>query len=784
MSSGRFGFLQRTPLQRRLALAGALLLFLGTLTLVGAGMAYWFLSRDLPSADALRRYAPAQTTHIIDRNGELIGEVFSERRSVVPLSRVPRVLVLSVLAAEDADFYHHGGMDMPSIARVLIKAAISGKATQGGSTITQQVVKNLLLTPEKTLTRKLKELILAQRLEENLSKDEILSLYLNDINFGHGRYGVQEASRYYFGKDVDALDLADASLIAGIPQSPSFLSPRTHPDAARRRQAFVLDQLEQKRALYWDDLPLEEIEKARKQLPKLAPVIDVSTRAPEIAHLAKLELIEAVGEEAARKGGFRVTTTVDLALQAAARKALQEGLREVDARHGRTAPFKEPMASAKELKKIELGADAKEARAALRIGGTYDAVVSGASDARYLSLSIDGVVARADLQLLTRFNPKQLDATAFAKRGVRMRVSVLALPEKGPVEVRPMLGPEGAVLLLDPRTREVLAMVGGYEAQIGFNRAHQALRQPGSTFKPLVYALGIKSRKLTPATMLIDAPGVFDQYKPGNFETWSHEGAVRLRHGVAQSINLVAVRVIDELGPAAVVSFAKQLGITSALEPSLALALGSSEVRLSELTNAYATFAAGGRFAPIKVIQKVTKSDGTAVKMPSRVATNDVMSPAEVYVTTSLLQSVVEQGTGTRAKQLGFPAAGKTGTSNQARDVWFVGYTTRRVAGVWIGFDDHRTLGSKESGGKSAVPIWVDTMKAAHQGMQPEPFAMPSGVVNALIDPASGKLAFEGQSDAMDEVFLEGTVPTDVARPPDVADPTTFIMEQLGGSAP
>jgi penicillin-binding protein 1A len=768
---------------RYLALAAALLLFFSTVTLVGIAITFWVLSRDLPSADALRRYSPAQTTHILDRNGELIGEFFSERRTVVPLSRVPRVLVLSVLAAEDADFYHHGGMDVPSIARVVIKAVLSGKATQGGSTITQQVVKNLLLTPEKTLTRKLKELILAQRLEQNLSKDEILSLYLNDINFGHGRYGVQEASRYYFGKDVEALSLAEASLIAGIPQSPSFLSPRSHPEAARKRQAFVLDQLEQKRALYWDDLPLEEIERARKQLPKLAPVIDVSTRAPEVTQLAKLELIEAVGEDAARKGGFRVTTTVDLSLENAARKALQTGLSELDARHGRTAPFKEPIASAKELKKLETPSGShKDARTGLRIGATYDAVVLGADGPNQLSLSINGVRARADLARLTRFNPKQLSAGAFARRGVRMRVSVLALPETGPVDVKPMLGPEGAVIVLDPRTREVLAMVGGYDAQVGFNRAHQALRQPGSTFKPIVYALGIKSRKLTPATMLIDAPGVFDQYKPGNFETWSYEGAVRLRHGVAQSINLVAVRVIDELGPDAAVSFAKQLGITSTLEPSLALALGSSEVRLSELTNAYATFAAGGRFAPFKVVQKALKNDGTPVKMPARGAPADVMSPAEVYVTTSLLTSVVEQGTGTRAKALGFPAAGKTGTSNQARDVWFIGYTTRRVAGVWIGFDDHRTLGSKESGGKSAVPIWVETMKAAHQDMQPEPFAMPSGVVSTLIDPASGKLAFEGQSDAIDEVFLEGTVPTEVARPPDVADPTTFIMEQLGGA--
>lgn len=668
---------------RVLTLVGALTLFAVTLGATLAAGVLWYYSRGLPDAESLKKYAPPQTTRILDRHGELLGELFAERRTVVPMERIPRVLVLSVLAAEDADFYHHGGMDLPGMARILWKAVIHGRATQGGSTITQQVVKNLLLTPERTLSRKLKELILARRIEQELTKDEILFLYLNQINFGHGRYGVQEAARFYFDKDVDHLTLAEASLIAGIPQSPSNLSPRSHPEAAKRRQGFVLDQLEKKHDLYWDDLPLEEITRARKALPALSPLPDLTERAPELFQIAKQQLIEAVGEKAATAGGYTVTTTLDLSLERKARQALRKGIDELTQRQGKRA--------------------------------------------------------------------------------------------KG--------HPEGAVLVLDTRTREVLAMVGGYDAVSGFNRATQAERQPGSTFKPVVYALGLKSRKFTPATQVIDAPGVFDQYRPGNYETWSYAGPVRLRHGLSQSINLVAIRVIEELTPPAVISFAQQLGITSKLEPSLPLALGASVVRLSELTNAYATFAAGGRFVPLKMIKKILDAKGKNVSLPSKEPPRDVLTAAESYVMTSLLTSVVQEGTGARAKVLERPIAGKTGTSNQARDAWFVGYTAQLAGGVWVGYDDDRALGAKESGGKTALPIWIEVMKEAHHDKKALPFAVPSGVTTVRIDPATGLLAYENQADAIDEVFLDGTVPTQVARPPDVADPTTYMMEQLGVAA-
>jgi penicillin-binding protein 1A len=768
---------------RMVLLALALIAFLATLAALIFGGTLWYFGRDLPSGDGLRRYQPPQITRIVDRNGVSIGEMFSERRTVVPMKRIPRVLVLSVLAAEDADFYHHSGMDLPSMLRVLVKAVLHGRATQGGSTITQQVVKNLLLTPERTLARKVKELILARRIEQTLSKDEILFLYLSHINFGHGRYGVQEAARYYFNKDVSALNLNEASLIAGIPQSPSRLSPRTSFEAARRRQMFVLDQLEKKRSLYWEDLPLAEIERARKTPPTLSPPDDAENVAPELVQLAKQQLIETVGEERAARGGFTLVTTLDVAMQKRAREALRTGLIQLDARQSKQAPLENPRVTDKQLAAAESAAKADApGRKQLRVGGTYDALVLSTHNAEQLRLSIDGVLAEAAVAKAARFNPKQLNALQFAKPGVKVRATVDALPEKGPVVARVALGPEGAVMVVEPRSREVLALVGGYEAGHGFNRATQALRQPGSTFKALVYALAIKSRKYTPATVVIDAPGAYDKYKPSNYETWSYEGPVRVRHGLAQSINSVAVRMADDLGPEQVASFAQQLGITSPLEPTLSIALGASEVRLSELTNAYTTFAAGGRFGPLRLIKRILDSQGQSLKLKGAGETRDVLSAAEAYVTTQILTSVVEEGTGARAKALGRPAAGKTGTSNQARDAWFVGYTPTLVASVWVGYDDHRPLGPKEGGGRSALPIWIDLMKGAHGDKKPEAFPVPVGIVTARIDKATGLLAYEGEKDAYEEVFLEGTAPTQTARAPDVADPTTFMMEQLGAS--
>jgi penicillin-binding protein 1A len=744
---------------------------------------FWHYGKDLPDVSVLRHHEPPQVTRVLDRNGELIDEIFTERRTVVPMERVPRVLVLAVLAAEDADFYRHEGLDYPGIARALFRHLVTGRRLQGTSTITQQLVKNLLLSPERSFERKIRELILARRIERAYSKDEILGFYLNSINYGHGRYGVQEAARFYFGKDVSELTLAEATLIAGIPQQPARLSPRTHPEAARRRQRYVLDQLEQKRAEYWPDLSLEEIRQARQTPVRLAPLRETGERAPEVVAIARRVLRERVGAERANKGGYTIHTSIDLGLQRKARGALREQLLAIDERNGLRAPYAAAVRNGR-------GAPRPPARVdRLVVGRTYDAVVTGSNDATgTIELDLAGHRAVADVRDAARWNPQGLPPSRFALRGARLRASVQRNPDpdepSAVAEARLELGPEGAVVVIDPRTRDVLALVGAAEpvAQ-GFDRATQAVRQPGSTFKPIVYARAIQTRRFTPASLVLDAPEVFDQWRPQNYETWRYQGAVRLREALAQSINLVAVRVLVELTPADVVSFAQRLGITTALDPTLALALGASDVRPIELTNAYATFAAAGRWEEPRVVRRIVGPDGSEVPLPEPAPGRDVLTPAEAFVVTSMLTSVVQTGTAVAAKRLRRPAAGKTGTSNDARDAWFVGYTPEVVCGVWIGYDDRRPLGRRESGARTALPVWIAVMEHASSGRPVVDFPMPAGVSTARIDPATGLLARPGAAASIEEVFLDGTAPTEFAGDPEVADTSTFLIEQIGASA-
>ena len=741
----------------------------------------WYYGRDLPSVAKLKNYEPLQVTRIVDRNNALIDEIYTERRTVVPLTKVPRVLILSVLAAEDADFYRHEGLDYPGLLRAVARSVITGRRISGTSTITQQIVKNLILSPERSIARKVKELLLARRLEQQYSKDEILTLYLNTINYGHGRYGVEEGSLYYFGKHVGDLTLAEASLMAGVPQAPTYLSPRTHPEAARRRQMFVLGQLQKKRAQYWPDLPIADIQAAIDRPVALAPPHEEGENAPEIVSLVRSQLTQLVGADALKKGGFVVHTTLDLAMQKAARDSLQNGLTKIDLRRGTKAPFRAPAHHDTARYDPKL--------APLVAGRTYDAIVAATDDAsNTIELSVEGRRGVANLAEHARFNPQHLPPSRFIDRGVKVRAFVdrAADPSEpdSPASVHIDFGPEGAVIVIDPRTRDVLALVGGYEMRSGFDRALSAVRQPGSSFKPIVYGAAIQSRKYTPATLVLDAPGVFDQYKPQNFETWTSQGAVRLREALAQSINLVAVRVTQDIGPPAVVELAQKLGISTMLDPSLALALGASAVKPIELVNAYATFAAAGVYATPRFISRIETASGKDVVLPEVPAPREVLTAAEAYVVTSMMTSVVDHGTAVGAKKLERPVAGKTGTSNEARDTWFVGFTADLVCGVWVGFDDERSLGKKESGAKAALPIWVDTMLIAERNRPVVEFPVPSGINTVRIDPASGSLAPADQENAIEEIFLEGTEPREVAVSPDALDTANALMEQLTGTKP
>jgi len=415
------------------------------------------------------------------------------------------------------------------------------------------------------------------------------------------------------------------------------------------------------------------------------------------------------------------------------------------------------------------------------MGRTYLAKVTATDDdAARIRLDVAGHPAIVRMRDVARYNPSGMPASKFAQKGGLLPVSIVHMgSEDDPAVARMERGPEGAIVVIEPRSRDVLALVGGYAAQSGFNRATQAIRQPGSTFKPIVYARAIQSRRFTAASLVVDAPAVYDEWKPQNYEEWNYQGAVRLREALARSINMVAIRVVEDVGVHEVAEFARLDGISTKLEEDMALALGASGVRPIELTNAYATFAAGGRWEPPRLVTRIVAPDGSEVPLEPQEPARDVMDPAEAYVITSMLRSVVREGTGTPAQRLERPVVGKTGTSNEARDAWFVGYSPTVVAGVWVGFDDSRPLGRRETGTRTALPIWIDVMEAADETPKSTDFAMPSGLITARIDPSSGLLAYEGQEDSIDELFLLGTAPVEVARPPDVADPNMFLMEQF-----
>jgi penicillin-binding protein 1A len=737
-----------------------------------AGM-FWVYGSDpnLPRIADLKDYKPKQTTRILAADGKVVGELYVERRTYVPIDQIAPIMLQAAIDAEDADFRSHSGISVVGMLRALWVDVRTGRSRQGASTITQQVVKTFLLTPEKTVKRKLQEILLARRLEQALTKDEILALYLNQIYFGHGRYGVEEAARFYFGKRALDLDAGEAAMLAGLPQSPERLSPFKHPDAAKARQTYVLEQmahhghLPEAEAQRLIDAPITIIKNPE-------PYLDV---APEWVELVKRELEKRYGPDAATMG-LTVQTTLDVGLQQAARAALEQGLRDLDARHGyRGAEARLKPADA--VAKIK--ALTKELGGAPKVGETYAAVVTEVSDAaQTLSVDLGGWTGVVGLEGADgRLNPQH------KKPSERFAAGDLVHVRLAPEVVKPHacaleLGPQAAMVVIDPTNRHVLAVVGGYDFQVGaFDRALRAKRQPGSSFKPYLYATALDSGQYTPATVMNDAPEVYDQWKPKNYEHEGYRGPVRLRVALAHSINAVAVRLMHEIGPPKVVELAHALGIQEELPAELSLALGSGVVTPLEHTNAYATFAAGGQYAPPVFITAVA---GTP---EAPVAPIQVLRPEIAYLTTALMESVIDEGTATAAKKLKRELAGKTGTSNSGKDAWFVGFAPDLVAGVWVGFDDTRVLGRGEAGAKAALPIWIDFMKTALRARAPKSFVAPSGVVTARIDKRTGLLAAAGEAEAdvMNEVFLAGTVPTETAPAPGEVDPSTLMVEQTGG---
>jgi penicillin-binding protein 1A len=764
-------------------LGGLLLAALGAATLA---FVFWRYGSDpaLPTLQSIGDYQPRQVTRIAARDGRIIGELFTERRTYVPYEQIPELVTHAFIAAEDANFFQHEGLDYVGMLRAALINLRSGETKQGASTITQQVVKTFVLNPERTYRRKIQEIILARRLEQSLSKEDILSLYLNQIYYGHGRYGVLEAARYYFGKELDDLNAGEAAMLAGLVQAPEHISPRkpANRERAKRRQQYVLEQmvhrgyLSEDEARKWINEPIRIV---KEPFPHLGI-------APEWISVARQDLVDMHGEERLETLGGQVVTTVDLAIQEAAREALRKGLREYDARRGYGRP----------VKRLEADKIAAEVtRLAKRLpksgpkhGEDYLAVVRevhAADGEMVVDLGDWRAAVRVSGDGDPRYNPegKPLDQRFRAGDVVRVMLPRQA-PETPPrhAERSAVLasGPEGAVVVLDPDTREVRALVGGYEVEVaGFDRATQARRQPGSTFKPVVYAAALATGRYTPATIVNDAPEVYNLWKPKNYKEGAFEGPVRLRHALAKSINTVAIRVLHDIGPETVVDLARRMGISSKLPTELSLALGSGEVSPLELTNAFATLAAGGAAAPPRLVHEL-RGMRSAPDQPAIPPAEQVLPPEVAYVALDMMTSVITEGTGTAAADLGMPVAGKTGTSNESRDAWFIGMTPGFAVGVWIGFDDNRPLGDRESGGKTALPVYIELMKQIGKNERTAQWPRPANVTPVLVDKVTGLLAPEGapEGSAYTEVFVTGTEPKEWAPAPGEATADTFVTDE------
>ncbi len=756
----------------------------------GAAGVLWYYGRDLPKLNRIEDYRPPQASKILDAGGEILAIVGPERRTVVAFEDIPRVMIHAVIAAEDADFYRHKGLDYPGMVRALLALLRHGRITQGGSTITQQLVKTLVLSPERKLRRKVKEIILARRLESDLTKDEILHLYLNQIYLGHGTYGVEEASLYYFGHPAKELQLHEAALLAGLIQSPERLSPIRHPDAARARRSYVLREMvkcgyiDQATATRVDHMPLG----ASRHLPEFYGI------APEAVEQAKARIRTELGKDELERGGLRVHTTIVARMQAAARRAVERGLDAVDRRqHVASVRHPKPKAAARILEKQV----SRRRGRAPRPGRVILGVVRSVAGQAYLLDLGGGYEGELPFDSLTRYlDPKKRrgkkrrarPAGELFRPGDLLRVMVLERSKDGPARLAPALGPEAALVAIDPETRGVLAMVGGDPRVPGrFNRAVNALRQPGSSFKPFVYiaALGLRRPDLTLATLIDDSPQVYIQvdgreWAPKNYDG-KYRGPMRMREGLIHSVNMVAIKLMKEVGVSRVIELAHAMGIHSDLAPYLPLALGASGVRPIEMANAYATIAARGKAADPILVARVEGSRGQVLleqeAEPVRVLDEDLACLA-----TDMLGSVVQEGTGRRVRALGRPAAGKTGTTNRETDAWFVGFVPDIAAAVWVGHDDNHPLGRGEQGGKTAAPIWLDFMKAALEGTPVRDFPDCPGLVTRRIDKETGLLAPPGydRDDTVVELFLPGTEPKEYVPTPGELGSEDFLLQQTG----
>lgn len=725
--------------ERWFVMAGVALL--GAIALAGLVVAVYaaWLFHDLPDASDLADYRPATATRVYAGDGTLIGEFSDERRIYVPYEQIPLPVVQAFLAAEDRNFFNHGGIDVGGLGRAMFKNvfnAATGRRLEGGSTITQQVAKNVLLTNETSINRKVKEAILANRLEATLTKPQILELYLNEIFLGYRSYGVAVAAYNYFGKSLSQLTPDEAAFLAALPKGPNNYHPKRFPDAAKGRRDWVLGEMNQNGWL--DDAALATA-RARPLTTQDAPRRAQYADADFFVEEARRQAIRRFGQEEVNRGGYYMRTTLDPTLQSAARDALMKGLENYDRRHGWRGPWgTTDFADGWQETAME-GRRPPERRS--WEAAAVESVAGNAVRIRTARQDLRGTLIPADA------------AWANANRQLRRGDLIFVERQGGQYTLKQVPNVNGALVAIEPQSGRVLAMVGGYSYGLSsFNRATQAERQPGSAFKPFVYAAALEG-DYTPASIVLDAPISFaggangGRWTPENYSR-EYYGPQSLRRGLELSRNVMTVRLAQAIGMGNVVDLSKKMGVSNSLQPNLSVSLGAGETTPYRLTAAYAAFVNGGRRVNPYLIELVQDRDGETIfqaddrrcrecgrpfsgqESPRLEARGEqVIDPITAYQISSMLEGVVQRGTAASARGLGPWVGGKTGTTNEYRSAWFVGFTTDIVVGVFIGFDDNRPLGRGETGATGPVPVFNDFMQVALRERPARPFVRPKNAV-------------------------------------------------------
>ena len=746
---------------------------LAGLVVLGFAGAFQFLAPEIPVAAQMRDVPMQLPLQVYSRDGKLIAQIGEQRRIPLEWQEIPPQVIDAFLAAEDDRFFEHPGVDWQGLLRAAKSNLSAGGVREGGGTITMQLARNTILTSERTLRRKLKEVFLALRLEREFSKEEILTLYLNRIFLGQRAYGVGAAAQVYFDKSARELTLAEAALIAGLPRSPSLDNPVASTERARQRRAYVLRRMRE----------TGKIDAAAHDAAAAVPVVgrihgpEIEVEAPNVAEMVRLEMVRLHGD-AALTEGFRVTTTVDSRLQSAANAAVRRTMLEYERRHGYRGPLEQ-------LEAPELADPAAVAAAFQRHadrGGLACALVESVLERSALLRLRNGLAVEVGWDDLAWARPALENGTVGPAPKVAADVVApgqlvyLEAAEDGRYRLAQLPAVAGALVAIDPRDGAIVSLVGGFDfSSSKYNRAIQARRQPGSAFKPFVYSAALE-RGFTPASLINDAPIVMaggvgtEEWRPQNI-TKRFYGPTPMREALVRSRNLVSIRLLRATGVGPALRHIGAFGFgPEAMPPNLTLALGTGQVTPLEMVRGFAVFANGGfRVEPYFIARVADRDDRTlstaepaiaCADCPGTTAAPQVITPANAYVMTDIMTDVIQRGTAQRAKVLGrSDLAGKTGTTNDRRDAWFVGFNADLAAAAWIGFDQERSLGDNEEGGRTALPMWVAYMEEALRDRPEHRLPEPAGVVRMWVDRGTGRPAMAGSNGALFEAFLEGYLP-------------------------